>query len=487
MLRSAEWSLTRYAAPAAALLGALLALTLPDNPRLWDALSRALMAPTDRRVVVVGIDDASLRDYGPIGGWPRELYGQALGTLEQAGAAAIGLDVLLTGSAQSDRRLTEVLSRPNVVVATAPGEARQLARPAWHSRTGVSALNISPGGVVRSFQTGYAAPDGQLEPSFARQLAAAAGWPVEVTAAPRVLRLTRPDPGRLPALSFRDVVSGTVRGGALQGRVVLIGVTAAGSGRAVRDVTGQVVSRTEVQARAVSSLLGAPFTPMPLWLTVLLSALLAAAAARTRGLWGFALACGTLAVSAPLWLMNILLPGVTLSFAALIGTALVALDTWWTLRTLSLRDPLTGVGNRVALTRALEQRWASRQVRPLGLLLVDLSGFRRVNERYGAAAGDALLRELSGRLAQHRRRGDRVFRWGADEFAVLLDQPSAQELTQVTRSVQDALEQFSYRSLTLKVNVGAARTGEDIQTPVALVEAASRSRHRVKYQREQRG
>ena len=96
MPRSAERSLALITAPVAALLAALLALLMPANPRLGDALNRALPSETDRRVVLVGIDDASLRDYGRIGTWPRELYGQALGTLEQAGATAVGIDVLLT-------------------------------------------------------------------------------------------------------------------------------------------------------------------------------------------------------------------------------------------------------------------------------------------------------------------------------------------------------------------------------------------------------
>ncbi|MFC6666588.1 GGDEF domain-containing protein [Deinococcus radiopugnans] len=96
------------------------------------------------------------------------------------------------------------------------------------------------------------------------------------------------------------------------------------------------------------------------------------------------------------------------------------LERWWTLRNTGVRDPLTGFGNRLAFTRAVEGRWQGRQSRPLGLLLVDLSGFRKVNATYGHAAGDELLRELAGRIMAHKRRGDLIFRWGPDEFAVLL-------------------------------------------------------------------
>ncbi|GGK98627.1 sensor domain-containing diguanylate cyclase [Deinococcus radiotolerans] len=487
MARSAERSLALITAPVAASLAALLALAAPQNPRLQDALNRALPAATDRRVVLVGIDDASLRDYGNVSSWPPDLYRQALGTLEQAGAAAIGVD-LLPPSTPDRAPLNGTAQASNVVLATQPGEAAPPQTPGRRATTGISALNVSPDGVVRSYQTAYPGPDGTLTPSFAWQLAAAAGRRVDLSTQPRPLRYAAPDPDRLPVIPFRDVVNGNVRYGDIQGRVVLIGLTASGAGgQTVRDVSGQPVMGAEVQVRAVSSLLSTPITVLPTWLTALLSILMAVGAVFARGLWGFALATVALLAAAPLWLLSVLLPGVTLSLAAIIGTALVALERWWNLRSLALRDPLTGFGNRLAFTRALEQRWATRHARPLGLLLVDLSGFRKVNELYGAHAGDELLRDLSGRVLRQKRRGDLFFRWGPDEFAVLLDQASAQEIAELAQRVQDSLDQLQYRDLPLRASVGAARTGDDVHTPTDLVEAASRSRYRVKYQREQRG
>lgn len=487
---SAERSLTLLTAPAAALLAGLLSVALPDNIRLWDALNRSLPSPADSRVVVVGIDEASLRDYGRIGAWPRALYGQALSTLEQAGAAAIGINVLLGDPAVGDSQLADALSRPNVVLATGPGEPTTLPNSAWKSPTGISALNISPDGVVRFFQTAYPGGPGAagpLSPSFARQLAVAAGRSVPLDTAPRIVRHTAPDPSRLPILSFRDVVNGNVRYGDLQGKVVVLGLSANGLGApAVRDITGQSVPALEMQARAVSSLLGPPFT-RPRWEVLLgLGVAAAVGAVLARGLWGFAIATLLLLLAGPLWMMNVLLPGVTLSLCAIVGTALVMLERWWNLRNLSMRDPLTGFGNRLAFTRAVEQRWRERGNRPLGLLLVDLSGFRKVNEQYGHAAGDDLLRELSAHILKYRRRGDLIFRWGPDEFAVLLDNAGPQDLATMTQGLQESLDELSYRDLPLRASVGAARTGPEIQAPGELVEAASRSRYRVKYQRQQR-
>ncbi|EYB68289.1 diguanylate cyclase [Deinococcus phoenicis] len=471
--------------PAAALLAAGLALLLPNDDRLWDSLNRALPSPPDPRVVVVGIDDASLRDYGRLSGWPRELYGQALRTLDEAGVQTIGLDVGLSDLAQSETGLADLFSRPNVVLATPPGQTLDLP-PGWRSPTGVNTLNTGPGGTVRSFQTAYKDRSGALRPSFARQLAVNAGQPVPLDTTPRLLRHVRSDPARLSIIPFRDVVNGNVRFGDLQGRVVLIGLTAESlPGATRRDAAGEVTPAVLLQARAVSTLLGAPLLRLPLWLTLLLCVAVAVGAVLVRGLWGFVIALAALGLAVPLWQVNVLFPGMTVSLAAILGTALVGLERWWTLRNLGTRDPLTGFGNRLAFTRAVEHRWPGRQGRPIGLLLVDLSGFRRVNETYGRAAGDEVLRGLAARLQTHKRRGDVVFRWGPDEFAVLLDNTGPGDLGPLTEKVQRTLEDFTYRDLSLRASVGGATTGPEVRTPTELIEAASRSRYRMKYQREQ--
>ncbi|WP_216318092.1 sensor domain-containing diguanylate cyclase [Deinococcus aestuarii] len=486
MPTSPERSLARYTVPAAAVLGLSLALLMPTNERLWDAVNRALPTSPDPRVVVVGIDDASLRDYGRLSGWPPELYGEALRTLDEAGARAVGLDVLLEGVGNSGPALAETFSRPNVVLATAPGEASAVP-PEWTPPTGVSALNLGPGGVVRSFQTAYVTEGGRLEPSFARQVAVAAGEPVPLDTRPQPLRAVRAESGGLPVLPFRDVVNGNVRFADLQGKVVLIGLTASGLvGPGLSDVSGRAVPGVLLQARAVSSLLGPPFRWLPLWLTALLCVAAAVGAVLARGLWGFGLALVTLGLAVPLWLVNVLFPGVTVSVAAILGTALVALERWWNLRNLGTRDPLTGLGNRLAFTRAVEHRWPGREGRPLGLLLVDLSGFRKVNEVYGRLAGDEVLRDLAGRIGSHRRRGDVIFRWGPDEFAVLLDNADKHDLALISDAMRGALDTLTYRDVPLSVSFGAATTDSEVRSPEELIEAASRNRYRMKFRREGR-
>jgi diguanylate cyclase (GGDEF)-like protein len=80
-------------------------------------------------------------------------------------------------------------------------------------------------------------------------------------------------------------------------------------------------------------------------------------------------------------------------------------------------DGLTGLANRRALDQALDETRSATAV----LILLDLDGFKAVNDTYGHAAGDELLIMVARRLHNGVRRGDLVARLGGDEFAVLLD------------------------------------------------------------------
>ncbi len=84
-------------------------------------------------------------------------------------------------------------------------------------------------------------------------------------------------------------------------------------------------------------------------------------------------------------------------------------------------DQLTGLPNRAAFERRLEQELARREPgHVLGMLFCDLNGFKRVNDDHGHAAGDSLLRLVAHRLGSVVRTSDPVFRLGGDEFVILL-------------------------------------------------------------------
>ncbi|QOC21090.1 GGDEF domain-containing protein [Wenzhouxiangella sp. AB-CW3] len=85
-------------------------------------------------------------------------------------------------------------------------------------------------------------------------------------------------------------------------------------------------------------------------------------------------------------------------------------------------DSLTGVGNRLAFDRVLKREMArsERHGSPLALLLIDLDGFKQINDTLGHSAGDRVLRKLAKALKNSLREHEDLFRVGGDEFAVVL-------------------------------------------------------------------
>ncbi len=90
---------------------------------------------------------------------------------------------------------------------------------------------------------------------------------------------------------------------------------------------------------------------------------------------------------------------------------------------LATTDSLTGLANRLLLHERMARALARsrRSGAPMALLMIDLDGFKQVNDTYGHEAGDAVLVEFAGILKRHVRSTDTPARLGGDEFAVLLD------------------------------------------------------------------
>jgi len=105
---------------------------------------------------------------------------------------------------------------------------------------------------------------------------------------------------------------------------------------------------------------------------------------------------------------------------------------------LARRDELTGVGNYRALHERLAAEIArhQRHGRELALVLLDLNGFKEVNERYGHLEGDRLLAEIGGSLSKEVRGEDSVFRQGGDEFAVIVPEVNAEEAGEVAKRLR---------------------------------------------------
>ncbi|MFM2120495.1 MAG: hypothetical protein RL722_1963 [Pseudomonadota bacterium] len=151
------------------------------------------------------------------------------------------------------------------------------------------------------------------------------------------------------------------------------------------------------------------------------------------------------------------------------------------MRHLALHDALTGLPNRAFLIEraqiALEL--ARRRHIGLALLFIDLDRFKPVNDRYGHAAGDALLCALAGRLVASLRASDTVARQGGDEFIVLLGEISKPEaLPALAGKLVTAIEapvDWQGHRLQVSASVGVAifpEDGEDLDTLIRRADAA---------------
>ncbi len=96
----------------------------------------------------------------------------------------------------------------------------------------------------------------------------------------------------------------------------------------------------------------------------------------------------------------------------------------------------------------------------------------------------ALIPQLAATLRGTKRRADVVFRWGPDEFMILVGGTDAQELTRFAERLNQTLNELGGPA---RASIGYALTGPEIHTPAELVERASRMRYRNKYREAEAG
>ncbi len=128
--------------------------------------------------------------------------------------------------------------------------------------------------------------------------------------------------------------------------------------------------------------------------------------------------------------------------ADILAAALARLRGEERMRHDAVHDPLTGLANRTLLRDRLEQALArsKRKGGASGLLFVDLDNFKRVNDEYGHATGDAVLVELGRRLQNAVRPTDTVARLGGDEFVVVCEELDEETAVALGRRLHEALE-----------------------------------------------
>jgi len=128
----------------------------------------------------------------------------------------------------------------------------------------------------------------------------------------------------------------------------------------------------------------------------------------------------------------------------------------------ALRDPLTDTGNRIAMQQTLKREVdiARRTLQPLSVLMVDIDHFKRINDNHGHLVGDQALKAVASALKDSLRNVDMVFRYGGEEFMVLLSSTCRESASMVGERLRMAVLGIQYlvenRAIELSVSLGCA-------------------------------
>ncbi|MGY4629638.1 GGDEF domain-containing protein [Bradyrhizobium sp. USDA 4486] len=154
---------------------------------------------------------------------------------------------------------------------------------------------------------------------------------------------------------------------------------------------------------------------------------------------------------------------------------------------LALLDDLTGVANRRHLLQRLSEECArsERSGEPFSLLVIDLDGFKTINDTHGHAAGDACLRHFTLMAQTRLRPGDMLARTGGDEFCVVLPSSSLREGAAIARRVLDVCRQDAASctgaDIPIAISIGVAEWDHSVgQFPDRLIAHADHALYAAK-------
>ena len=153
---------------------------------------------------------------------------------------------------------------------------------------------------------------------------------------------------------------------------------------------------------------------------------------------------------------------------------------------LASTDSLTGLLNRRALESAAQQEIEVCRARrtPLTAVLMDLDGFKQINDSFGHAFGDHVLLQVSQCMQEHMRKSDLLARIGGDEFAVLLHDTSRAEAQEITERLRCSIEDLIVRDqgceARVRASFGIAEIDGSVRNWVELVRRCDSAVYRAK-------
>jgi diguanylate cyclase (GGDEF)-like protein len=178
------------------------------------------------------------------------------------------------------------------------------------------------------------------------------------------------------------------------------------------------------------------------------------------------------------------------TYASTAQSALVTLHLLVEAQQRTMTDPLTGLYNRRSMESLMEREvaLAERHQRALSLVMIDLDKFKEVNDTFGHAAGDHLLRSFADCVRITLRKTDLAFRYGGDEFAIALPQTPIGQAQQVVQKLRQAFAAVDFSSAiarldhqpTLSIGLAERNAAWNLLTLPSLIGAADQALYDAK-------
>ena len=156
------------------------------------------------------------------------------------------------------------------------------------------------------------------------------------------------------------------------------------------------------------------------------------------------------------------------------------------LEEMSIKDPLTGLYNYRYLQMCLDEKIArcNRYGYSFYILMVDADHFKDINDTYGHLFGDQVLIELSELIQKGLRASDRAFRYGGEEFLVVMDEVTKSEVSKIAcrlmSSVRSHKFSFDGKEASITVSMGGAHFPEDADNKISLIRSADEALYGAK-------
>lgn len=143
-------------------------------------------------------------------------------------------------------------------------------------------------------------------------------------------------------------------------------------------------------------------------------------------------------------------------------------------QSLSYRDPLTNLFNRLGMEEQMQTILADRSARPAGLVVMDIDHFKSINDQYGHDAGDSILKAVAGLLRANIRDEDILARWGGEEFVLITPKTTRDTAYKLAEKFRHIIESYTFetdKSIQITSSFGVTLIKEDESFELAFKRA----------------